>query len=243
LGVAETIGRSAGGEKDAYDNERPQHQVIVTPFKMQSTAVTNEQFVELFDPSHKRERFSPDDACPVVYVNWYMANMFCLWLGPGYRLPTEAEWEFGCRARPGDDYKTTRFWTGDDDTDLAAAGWYWENWGQKERRTHVVGQKPANAFGLYDVHGNVWEWCADYYDAQYYSRFADRTEVDNDPAGPAAGSDRVCRGGGWNYGARGCRSALRMKFEPTFRDDLLGFRLASSSVDHSGQSVKQSGKR
>ena len=211
---------AADGEEGADEDERPQHQVVISPFEMQATQVTNEQY-ELFDPSHRRDRFSPDPACPVIYVNWYMATMFRVWLGAGYRLPTEGEWEYGCRARPGGDRRTPRFCMGDEDADLAKTGWYWENWGEKERRTHTVRGKPGNAFDVYDMHGNVFEWCEDWY-GEYREGQAE------DPPGPAEGSYRVFRGGGWYGDAWICRSAFRYGHWPGYRSRFLGFRLARS---------------
>jgi uncharacterized repeat protein (TIGR02543 family) len=127
----------------------------------------------------------------------------------GYRLPTEAQWEYACRAGT-----TTAYNTGDtisDDT-----GWYTSNSGSK---THEVGKKPANAFGLYDMHGNVWEWCWDWYGS--YS-----SGEQTDPLGASSGSSRVARGGSWSYSAGALRSAYRHFSNPSLSRDYLGFRLA-----------------
>jgi len=129
----------------------------------------------------------------------------------GYRLPTEAEWEYACRAGT-----TTAYNTGD--TISADDAWYSANSGSK---THEVGLKPANAWGLYDMHGNVWEWCWDWYG----SSLSDGT----DPVGPGLGSSRVKRGGGWCDVAQNLRSACRSRTYPWDRDDYLGFRLVRNN--------------
>ena len=128
-----------------------------------------------------------------------------------YTLPTEAQWEYACRAGT----------TGDYAGDLQAMAWFTENAGGT---THVVATKQANAWGLYDMHGNVWEWCADWY--------ADKLPGGSvsDSKGPASGSFRVFRGGSWGGVAAGCRSANRLGDSPGLRNGYLGFRLALSSV-------------
>ena len=140
------------------------------------------------------------------------------WNGPGYRLPIEAEWEYACRANA----PTRRqFSFGDNVVELGVYGWFD---GNAEKRTHPVGQKSPNGFGLYDMHGNVWEWCWDWYDESYYIQ-----SPTDDPTGPAGGSDRVLRGGSWGGGAaevRTCRSAWRGWQPSESRHGTLGFRLA-----------------
>jgi len=131
----------------------------------------------------------------------------------GYRLPTEAEWEYACRAGT-----TTAYNTGDTISDNT--GWYSSNSGSK---THQVGLKPANAWGLYDMHGNVWEWCWDWYGSSYYS-----SSPTNDPMGASSGSSRVVRGGSWYSSAEYTRSAYRRYDDPYYRSYNLGFRLVRS---------------
>jgi len=126
----------------------------------------------------------------------------------GYRLPTEAQWEYACRAKT-----TTAYNTGNTISDNT--GWYESNSGDT---THEVGKKPANAWGLHDMHGNVWEWCWDWYDS--YSSGAQ-----TDPMGASSGTGRVSRGGGWRFSAEGLRSACRSYSYPYFRYNNLGFRL------------------
>jgi formylglycine-generating enzyme required for sulfatase activity len=128
-------------------------------------------------------------------------------------LPTEAQWEYACRAGT-----KTAFGFGDDDTDLRDYAWYAANSGGK---THPVGQKKPNAWGLYDMHGNVWEWCSDWW-ADSYANAGTR-----DPEGPDSGICRVLRGGSWLYSPWYCRSAGRIRYDPGLRDDGSGFRVVS----------------
>ena len=129
-----------------------------------------------------------------------------------YRLPTEAEWEYACRAGT-----TTRFSYGDDDTLLTNYAWYNSNSGST---THPVGQKAPNAWGLFDMHGNVWEWCQDSWD--FSANYPGGSTID--PL-VTAGSGRVGRGGGWGLGADGTRSAGRGVLLPAFTFDIIGFRV------------------
>jgi formylglycine-generating enzyme required for sulfatase activity len=159
---------------------------------------------------------------PVESVSWSEAKDYCAGLtaqerragrlpaGYVYRLPTEAEWEYACRAGT-----TNRFSHGDDPdySGLAQYAWYGRLGGNT---THPVGEKRPNAWGLYDMHGNVGEWCLDW-DGAY------RGGSVTDPA-PSAGSGPVARGGGWQYPGRSCRSAFRDGFYPGFKSDYLGFR-------------------
>jgi formylglycine-generating enzyme required for sulfatase activity len=128
-------------------------------------------------------------------------------------LPTEAEWEYACRAGT-----TWEYCFGDDAGLLDQYAWYDKNSGGQ---TQPVGSKKPNACGLHDMHGNVWEWCADWFSETYY-----QTSPDVDPTGPDGGSRRVGRGGGWASGAVGCRAACRDWGDPSYRNELLGFRLA-----------------
>jgi formylglycine-generating enzyme required for sulfatase activity len=131
-----------------------------------------------------------------------------------YRLPSEAEWEYACRAG-----SETEFFSGDDVKGLDEFAWYSEN---SEDKTHPVGEKKLNAWGLYDMHGNVWEWVEDDWHGSYEDApNAARTWVDN-PRSP----DRVLRSGGWFSAARGCRSARRITFHPYLCYFIVGFRLA-----------------
>jgi formylglycine-generating enzyme required for sulfatase activity len=166
------------------------------------------------------EHFSQADTHPVVCVSWNESQAFIRWLNQRektdrYRLPTEAEWEYACRSG-----SETAYCFGDDENLLSEYAWYLANSGQK---THSVGQKKPNAWGLYDMHGNVWEWCLD--------RYAGYSSDDvTDPAGPDKGSIKVVRGGSWLYGASLCRSAYRSIARPGYRDYYSGFRILKESA-------------
>jgi formylglycine-generating enzyme required for sulfatase activity len=139
-----------------------------------------------------------------------------------FRLPTEAQWEYACRAG-----STTRYCFGDDDSELGEYAWYAANSGNT---THPVGEKKPNAWGLYDMHGNVWEWCQDWYDSGYYAK-----SPTDDPTGAATGSDRVYRGGSWGNPAGLCRSADRLGSGPGGRGSFLGFRASRVAASGSGE--------
>ncbi|OPZ98989.1 MAG: Serine/threonine-protein kinase pkn1 [Bacteroidetes bacterium ADurb.Bin408] len=150
---------------------------------------------------------------PVIHVSWNDAVAYAEWLSKKtsqtWRLPTEAEWEYA--AKGGQNYK----YAGSDN--IAAVAWYNDNSGMK---TQEVGQKSPNGFGLYDMTGNVWEWCSDWYKDDYY-----KTSGSSNPQGPSTGSYRVLRGGSWYYEARGCRSTGRDSDSPDDRSGNTGFRL------------------
>jgi L-fuconolactonase len=182
----------------------------------------------------KNPGFEQTDDHPVVNVSWDDAKAFCKWLSEKekntYRLPTEAEWEFTCRAGT-----TTAYWFGNDPEGLATAGNVadaaarakFPAWtlGTKAKDGHAytapVGQFKANLFGLFDMHGNVWEWCEDWYEPKGYT-----TDKLKDPTGPPTGSARVQRGGGWSSAPHRARSASRVGRDPeTYRGAYLGFRV------------------
>ncbi|MGD0093197.1 MAG: SUMF1/EgtB/PvdO family nonheme iron enzyme, partial [Planctomycetota bacterium] len=161
--------------------------------------------------------FPQEDNYPVSVITWYDAQEFCKWAtklaGRTVRLPSEAEWEYACRAGT-----TTLYNTGDKDSDLELAGWFEKNSGM---HTNAVGQKKPNAWGLYDMHGNVWQMCADWFNDKYY---ADSPPVD--PKGPANGGHRVLRGGTWNSYPRQCRAEFRSRTTPEAPYADIGFRCA-----------------
>jgi formylglycine-generating enzyme required for sulfatase activity len=219
------------------DREGPQHRVRITrPFYFGAHTVTVGQFrkfavdsghdagTNIVDKDKSWRNAFPDqtDQHPVVNVSWDDAVAFCQWLsrkeGKTYRLPTEAEWEYACRAG-----STTRYCFGNDEEEkeLGNYAWYTKT---SDSATHPVGEKRANAFGLYDMYGNVWQWCADWYDKDYYG-----ASPADDPPGPSTGSSRVDRGGSWSDSAWFCRSADRNFIEPGDRDISLGFRVARSA--------------
>jgi formylglycine-generating enzyme required for sulfatase activity/predicted Ser/Thr protein kinase len=180
---------------------------------------TGKEWVQDAKITWRNPGFTQTAQDPVVCVSWNDAESYCQWVseveGKSYRLPTESEWEYGCRAG-----SRTAYCFGDGEARLGEYAWYDSNSGNK---THAVGQKKPNAWGLYDMHGNVWEWCSDWY-GEYPSGAV------TDPTGASTGSSRVLRGGGWYYAAAGCRSAYRRGSGPSDRDNDLGFRLALSSL-------------
>jgi formylglycine-generating enzyme required for sulfatase activity len=243
---------SPNGEEDRRGDEK-QHSVrLSTAFFVGQTEVTKGQFAEFVrDTGYKTEAetdgkggyayvdgnweqdpqfiwrnagFTQGDDHPVVNVSWNDAQKFCEWLsskeGVRYRLPTEAEWEYACRAGT-----STPFHFGDElhggqanfdgnyPYGTSTEGPYLE-------RTTTVGSYSANAFGVFDMHGNVWEWCGDWYASDYFE-----TSGSVDPRGPSTGSSRVVRGGSWSSSAIYCRSASRVGYEPSYRNNGNGFRV------------------
>ena len=232
---------SPDSDKDARDNEKARHNVEITrPFYMGVYHVTRGQFAAFAkDADYKTEAesaafdftwrkppggplflvggsYAQTDNEPVVYVSWNDAVRFCEWLskkeGKTYELPTEAEWEYACRAGT----KTTYFF-GDDPKDLGEYAWFDNNSGN---RTHPVGQKKPNPWGLYDMTGNVWQWCADGDEDRPY----DKSDV-KDPINKGSGANHLGRGGSWSSVAGFCRSANRGGYGPSLRPVSDGFRV------------------
>ena len=210
---------SPPNEKDREDDEGPQHRVVLNSFWMGETEVTQGLWKAVMTKNPSKF-LDCGDECPVEQVSWNDIQKFIDKLNGfdqtnKYRLPTEAEWEYACRAG-----SSTRFSFGDDDFWLIIEhAWY------NSSSTHPVAQKKPNAFGLYDMHGNVWEWCQDRYEENYYSHSPERN-----PKGPKTGDYRVVRGGSWLGSENYLRSADRGKQEPDSRHyRFLGFRLA---MDH-----------
>jgi formylglycine-generating enzyme required for sulfatase activity len=196
-------------EKDRRDYEGPRHEVTISkPFYMGVLAVTQEQYERVMGKNPSTFKGAQN---PVETLYWDDAVEFCLRLsmktGHAVRLPTEAEWEYACRAG-----SKGRFSFGDDDGRLGDYAWYLRN---SDLKTHPVGQKKPNDWGLYDMHGNVWQWCGDWY--------AGARALD--PKGPASGALRVLRGSGWTDPAFLCRSAFRGRASPDGRCDFVGFRV------------------
>jgi formylglycine-generating enzyme required for sulfatase activity len=225
---------SSASESDADPDERPQHPVRITrPFFLGICEVTQQEYQRVMGENPSSEQTSPRQ--PVANVSWFDAVRFCNRLsekenlspycevsgetvkvfgGDGYRLPTEAEWEYACRAG-----STTKWSSGNDVQRLARYAWLKGNTGDTSQ---PVGQKTPNAFGLYDMHGHLWEWCWDWYGNDYYKQ----SPVD-DPPGPSSGSLRVERGGdAWGHDPPHLRSAFRKHLFPTRRFRDLGFRVA-----------------
>ena len=203
------------------DSDATPHLVKLTQgFWLSQTEVTQAQWRAVM--GNNPSGFQGDDL-PVEAVSWndicgneartggFLGKLNQLqFTGGRFDLPTEAQWEYAARAGN----------TGDDEGDLGAKAWYSDN---SDNKTHPVGQKQANAWGLHDMQGNVWEWCADW-KADYL------TSAATDPVGPPSGSYRVFRGGGWGYNAYDCRVAIRYYNDPSDTYYSIGFRVARSSV-------------
>jgi formylglycine-generating enzyme required for sulfatase activity len=208
---------SPDSDPDARDNEKPQHQVQVNSFAIGKYPVTQAQYQAVMGTNPSR--FKNNRQNPVEQVSWNDAQAFCQKLsqitGKTYRLPTEAEWEYACRAGT-----TTRFYFGDDANQSGNYAWYDRN---SQDKTHPVGQKKPNAWGLYDMSGNVWEWCEDDWHDNYIGAPKDGS------AWPINNDNRsLLRGGSWYFNRYSCRSAYRFSFSPYRRDDLSyynGFRV------------------
>ncbi|MBO7524585.1 MAG: formylglycine-generating enzyme family protein, partial [Verrucomicrobia bacterium] len=226
-------------ESGRYSDET-QHQVTLTKgFWLGKYEITQAQYKAVMD-------FNPCEFIganlPVEKVSWNEAMEFCSRLtdiereagrlpeGYEYTLPTEAQWEYACRAgtttalNSGKDLSNTK-----ECPEMDEVGWYWYNGGREDYYndsicTHPVGQKKPNAWGIYDMHGNVQEWCKDWYEDDYPSSSV------TDPTGPGSGSTRVLRGGCWGSDAVCCRSAYRSSYFPSDRNNSMGFRVALSRV-------------
>jgi formylglycine-generating enzyme required for sulfatase activity len=234
---------------ECFGDEKPAHQVTITKgYWMGQTAVTVGAWKQYHAATAKPalpttetrgrndlNKVGSDDNIPVVSVTWGEARDFCGWAGN--RLPTEAEWEYAARAGN----TSARYGS------LDAVAWYGDNSGKQPidstaiwrkdqanyakrlsengNRPHPVGRKAPNAWNLYDMLGNVWQWTADWYDAGDYGRGENR-----DPMGPPGGQYRILRGGSWYYVPRGVRVSGRLRIEPEFRFNDFGFRCAGNEV-------------
>ncbi|HMK61530.1 MAG TPA: formylglycine-generating enzyme family protein [Dissulfurispiraceae bacterium] len=226
------MGDSVG---DGDPNERPAHEVCVSDFSMGVYEVTNAQFRK-FKADHNSGSYEGlalnGDKQPAVFVSWEDAIAYAKWLsgktGQKFRLPTEAEWEYACRAST----KSSRFWGNNPDDACvyanvadSTAKKRWSRWttfacDDKYAVSAPVGSYKPNAFGLYDMLGNVWEWTQDIYNSEAYSKLPK-----NNPVYAGAGEYRVMRGGGWSNGPMGIRCSHRVGLSPDFGHHALGFRL------------------
>ncbi|MBN1676374.1 MAG: formylglycine-generating enzyme family protein [Kiritimatiellae bacterium] len=215
------------GSTDGKPDEQPAHKVTLSAFYMDTCEVRQKDFEKMtgMNPS----KFG-GEGNPVEQIRWFEAVEYCNarsereGLDPcydvetgacnfeanGYRLPTEAEWEYACRAGT-----ATPYFFGDSPAKLTFFGWFKDN---AAKRAHPVGEKKPNAFGLYDMAGNLWEWCNDFYAEDYYS-----TSPEQDPRGPAAGKKKVLRGGCWATGPETCTSSRRHADAPELADVCLGY--------------------
>ena len=207
-----------GGSSD----EHPQHRVYLDAYYIDKYPVTVAQYRKFCEATGREMPSNPEaytlgwgwqDNNPIINVSWEDANAYARYYGN--RLPTEAEWEKACRAG-----STTKYCFGDDEMALPDYAWYAKN---SNRQPHPVGTKKPNAFGIYDMHGNVWEWCADWYDQNYYAN-----SPTNNPKGPVSGQYRVLRGCSFDFAE--CRSANRVKNHPTFSYAYTGFRTVHGIV-------------
>ena len=215
---------SPATEEYRQSNEDPQHEATLSrAFYMGKNLVTQEQYKKVVGSNPANFR-APQN--PVEVVAWDDAQEFCKKLsalsGKTIRLPTEAEWEYSCRAG-----STTAFCFGDDDKQLADYAWYGSNPavegcppGNSNNVSHPVGGKKPNAWGLYDMHSNLWEWCQD-----WYGKYLPGSMTD--PQGPAQGTERIVRGGSWYGNSGNCRSAYRLRYIPTRRGGNVGFRVVA----------------
>ena len=202
--------------------------ILTKPFWLGKYEVTQSQFKKVMDtePWAKDSSVQMGDKNAASYVNWNDATAFCqritdtdhkngkLPTGDSYRLPTEAQWDYACRAGT-----TTAFSFGNNANQLGEFGWFIGNTAG-EQYAHKVGVKKPNPWGLYDMHGNVWEWCSDWY--------GEKLSGGVDPIGPGGGSERVNHGGSWGSPPDHCRSALPSHYVPSSRNSHLGFRVARS---------------
>ncbi len=213
---AGTFRMGAPARRAGRSDDRSRYTVHISqPFYLGKYEVTQGQWRAVLggNPSHFTDC---GDTCPVENVSWEDAQAFIEELNlregiPVYRLPTEAEWEYATRAGT-----RTVYSFGNTKSQLRAYGWYRDN---SDNTTHPVGGKRPNGWGLYDLHGNVWELVADWYDDYPSGRVTD-------PQGPSSGTHRIIRGGGWSYNARDCRTASRGIGRPSVRSSHVGFRLA-----------------
>lgn len=211
-----TMGGTSEQSSDAYDDEEPTHSVTLSSYYICKYEVTQALWRAVMgsNPSNFK-----GNNLPVENVSWNDCQTFInrlnSYTGRNFRLPTEAEWEFAAR---GGNYSRHYKYSGSNY--ISDVAWYDGNSGN---RTHPIGTKQANELGLYDMSGNVYEWCSDWYGS--YSSYSQ-----NDPTGPNSGSRRVLRGGSWDYIASFCRSSFRGYFTPGFRLNFLGLRLVLSQL-------------
>lgn len=218
---------------DKAEVDAPLHEIQVSPFLIDKYLVTQEQYEKLMGDNPSRWKGNKN---PVEQVRWSDAVKFCnkrseseglkpcydlkTWAcnfeANGYRLPTEAEWEYACRAGT-----SSAYFFAETPAKLSGYAWFDKNSGGHPR---PVGEKQSNPWGLYDICGNLWQWCNDFYAVDYYKKSASK-----DPRGPNDGKTKVVRGGAWRFNAENCRSGYRYNENPGYADvcfgyDIYGFR-------------------
>jgi formylglycine-generating enzyme required for sulfatase activity len=224
-------GKFMMGDKEEVDS--PQHEVTISAFLMDKRLVTQDQYQKMMGTNPSRWKGGDN---PVEQLRWSdavkfcnkrseteglkpcydLATLKCDFTADGYRLPTEAEWEYACRAGT-----ATAYFFGEAPTKVGEYAWFDMNAGGRPR---PVGQKQPNPWGLLDMVGNVWQWCNDFYKVDYYPE-----SPKQDPTGPAEGKNKVLRGGAWRFSADNCRSGYRYNEHPGSADvcfgyDIYGFR-------------------
>ena len=235
--------------EEADNDEQPVHEVTVSDFYMGKYQVTHKRYIAFMNDlgvkkdgtyngkayvvldevdcavGYRNGKFyfkgsaiADSGQSPMIYVTWYGADAYCEWLskkiGETYRLPTDAEWEY---AAGGGEKNRTKYAGTDNKNELVDYAWYNKN---SKSKTRPVGKKKPNSLGLYDMSGNVWEWCRDWYDSDYYSN-----SPKNNPKGPEDGSNRILRGGSWFSGAEFCRVTSRINSSPGSSNINDGFRV------------------
>lgn len=212
------------GDKMGYNDAIPEHTVKLNSFGISKTEVTQEQWIAIMGGNNPSNFTVDCKYCPVENVSWYDANKFIETLNSitkeNYCLPTEAEWEF---AAIGGTAKSRSFFSGGSKPGTLA--WYRDN---ANNQTHAVGLKATNENGLYDMSGNVAEWCSDWYDESYYNKVLPGAA---NPKGPKEGASKVVRGGGWDTNEMFCKVTTRFKYPPATRKSSIGFRLARENKD------------
>ena len=205
------------GSSSGDSDQQPVHSVTLSSFNIGKYEVTQAQWKAVMGSN--RSTFKGCDNCPVETVSWNDVQEFIRKLnaqtGKNYRLPTEAEWEFAAKGG-----KQSRGYTYSGSNDLGSVAWYSDNSGWK---THAVGSKQANELGIYDITGNVREWCSD-----WYGNYNSYNETN--PTGASSGQSRVLHGGSWGTIANGCRAADRSGYKPDYRGIADGFRLVLPAV-------------
>ena len=210
------MGATAEQGDDAWDDEKPAHRVSLDSYYIGETQVTQALWKAVMGENPSRRK---DDNLPVETISWNNCQEFIQKLnqltGRTFALPTEAQWEFAARGG-----NSSRGYKYAGSNDLSEVAWFGDNWGGE---THSVAQKKPNELGLYDMSGNVWEWCNDWYDSNYY-----QSSPECNPQGPTSGDFRVLRGGSWDIGAGGCRVSDRVNCYPGDRLKDVGMRLLLS---------------
>ena len=225
---------------DEAEIDATPHEVVLSPFYVDKNLVTQAEYERVMGENPSRWKTGNN---PVEQVRWSDAVRYCnkrseleglescydleSWqcnfAANGYRLPTEAEWEYACRAGT-----KTAYYFGNSPSELSEHAWFEDNSGG---RPHPVGGKLPNAWGLYDMHGNVWQWCNDFYQVDYYEQSPEK-----DPRGPKSGETKVVRGGAWKFSADSCRCGYRYNENPGYADvcfgyDIYGFRCVRNAPD------------